>query len=58
MSENDTDYKEVIFAEYCSKCEHNKKLEEEDPCYECLKQPVNLWSHKPVNFKEIEAIVL
>lgn len=45
-------YKEVYFGEYCNKCKHEKLGEEEDPCRECLEEPVNLYSHKPVKFEE------
>ena len=47
-------YKEVYFGEYCNKCKYNDRSEGEDPCYECLENPVNLYSHKPVKFKEKE----
>lgn len=47
-------YKEVYFNEYCKTCEHSKCAEHEDPCYECLHEPVNLYSHKPVKYKEKE----
>lgn len=42
--------KEVYFSEYCKKCIHEKKEESEFPCYDCLEEPVNTYSHKPVNF--------
>lgn len=42
----------VYFEEYCPKCEHYKKSESEDPCWECLDNPVNVWSHKPIKFEE------
>ena len=44
--------KEVYFDQYCSKCLFEKKPEDEDPCNECLYNPGNEDSHKPVNFKE------
>lgn len=49
--ENDN-YKEVYFNEFCKTCEHSGCQEHEDPCYECLNEPVNLYSHKPVKYKE------
>lgn len=42
----------VLFDKYCPICKHYKKTEDEDPCWECLDDPVNVWSHKPVRFKE------
>lgn len=44
--------KEVYFNEYCDKCKHSKKKEEEDPCYDCLHEPVNIDSHKPLYFEK------
>lgn len=45
-------YKEVRFDEYCQKCEHEDVDEAEDPCDECLSNPANAYSCKPVNFEE------
>lgn len=45
-------YKEVYFGEYCPKCKYEKKAETDEPCDECLENPVNLYSHKPVRFEE------
>ena len=45
-------YKEVYFDQYCKKCMHEKVKEKEDPCEECLSEPVNLYSHKPDKFEE------
>lgn len=47
-------YKEVYFGEYCKNCKYWEKKENETPCDECLENPVNLYSHKPVNYKEKE----
>lgn len=49
--DNDT-YKEVYFDQYCKTCKHKDLKEEEDPCDECLENPVNTYSHKPVNWEE------
>lgn len=48
------DQKIVEFEKYCCKCEHYKKPEDADPCYECLDYPTNTNSHKPVFFQEKE----
>ena len=45
-------YKEVYFDEYCGSCKHKSKNEDETPCDECLENPVNLNSHKPVKYEE------
>lgn len=50
----DNDYKEVYFSEYCKTCKFEKTPETEDPCNECLEYPANLYTHKPVNWKEKE----
>lgn len=48
----DNKYKEVYFNEYCNSCAHKKCQEHEEPCYTCLNEPVNLYSHKPVKYME------
>lgn len=48
------EYKEVIFGDYCKKCQFKDKTEHEEPCDECISNAVNLWSHKPIKFKEAE----
>lgn len=45
-------YKEVYFNEYCPTCKYLKTNENDEPCEECLSSPVNLYSHKPINWKE------
>lgn len=45
-------YKEVYYDQYCKKCGHKDVKESESPCYECLNEPVNTDSHKPVKFVE------
>lgn len=44
----------VHFDEYCTKCAHEKEDESDvnSACYECLDNPSNTYSHKPINFKE------
>lgn len=44
----------VDFHKYCELCEHFKKEETEDPCFDCLADPVNEYSHKPTKFKAKE----
>ena len=47
------EYKEVYYDQYCHKCKHKDEEPLEDtPCDEYLNTPVNLYSHKPVNFEE------
>lgn len=47
--------KEVYFDQYCKKCKHKDLPEIEDPCDDCLAEPVNSYSHKPVYFEEANA---
>lgn len=46
------DYKEVYFNEYCETCKYKDLEESEEPCNECLTNPVNEHSHKPVKYEE------
>lgn len=45
-------YKEVEFWKYCEKCKHYEVEDVKDPCNDCLDEPVNLHSTKPVYFEE------
>lgn len=45
-------YKEVYFDKYCKTCQHEKKSDQDDPCDLCVRTPVNLYSHKPINWEE------
>ena len=45
-------YKEVYFGEYCKTCKHFGKMDCEKPCDECLNEPFNVDSHKPVRWEE------
>ena len=47
-------YKEVYFHEYCQECKYWTTPMTEDPCNECLGEPANLYSHKPVKWEEAE----
>ena len=46
--------KEVRFDIYCKKCMYQNLKENEDPCWDCLVETVNMNSKKPVKFKEAE----
>ena len=50
LMDND-ERKEVYFDKYCHMCVACDKKEDEEPCCDCLEEPVNLYSHKPVKFK-------
>lgn len=42
--------KEVYFSEYCKTCVHKSEDESSDSCDECLENPSNEYSHKPINY--------
>lgn len=44
--------KEVYFDQYCKTCKHFKLSETEEPCCDCLEQPVNMYTHKPTKYEE------
>lgn len=52
MAVYDNNNKEVDFETFCETCEHNKTLEAESPCYECLEEPVRRGTHRPAMWKE------
>ena len=48
----DDNFKEVYFDLYCKTCKHKESKETEYPCDECLDNPINLYSHKPVKWED------
>lgn len=42
----------VDFAQWCPKCRHRDLNENQEPCCDCLEEPVNTESRKPVRWKE------
>lgn len=50
--DSNTANKEVLFWKYCVNCKHSRKAENEEPCWECLTNPVNDNSHRPVMYEE------
>lgn len=42
----------VQFDTWCSKCEHRKTKETDQPCHECLSYPIQTDSTKPIHFAE------
>lgn len=47
-------YKEVYFHEYCKTCKYRKVKNTEEPCDECLSEPTNLETHRPVKYEKKE----
>ena len=46
--------KEVYFHKYCKLCRHKDTDENQQPCDECLSEPVNINCHRPVKFEAID----
>lgn len=42
---------EVFFGEYCKTCKYKNYSETDCPCSECIAEPVNLYSHKPIRWE-------
>ena len=42
----------VEFDKWCEKCKHFEKEETDDPCWDCLCDPVNHATHKPTKWEE------
>lgn len=42
----------VDFHKYCKTCKHSKKKDIEEPCDECLDNPTNKNTSRPVNWEE------
>jgi hypothetical protein len=51
---NEDGFKEVYFHNFCKSCKHCNVEDVDDPCNECLEEPINLYSHKPVKYEEDE----
>lgn len=49
-------YKEVDFKTYCKTCEYKDLKEKFDPCNDCLAEPMNANSDKPIYWKEAEMV--
>lgn len=47
----------VEFDKFCKTCKHKNLDEKFDPCHECLSNPINTGSIKPMNYKEDEELV-
>lgn len=44
----------VNFDNYCETCKHWNTKQDEEPCNECLSNPVNEYSHKPIKYEKKE----
>lgn len=50
----DDNEKFVEFDKFCKSCKHKDLDEKFDPCHECLSNPVNYGSIKPIKYEEKE----
>ena len=48
---SDEELREVDFETYCKTCKYEKRPEEQIPCCDCLEEPLNLFSQKPVKWE-------
>ena len=48
----ETIYKEVDFKQYCKSCKDSEVKEVDEPCNECLSEPMNVYTSKPIKWKE------
>ena len=51
-------FKEVRFDLYCSQCKEEKTKETDDPCNECLAEPINQYSNTPICERFLESFSL
>lgn len=47
---------EVFFGEYCKTCKYKNYSETDCPCSECIAEPVNLYSHKPIRWEGADGV--
>lgn len=50
------EYREVNYHEYCDKCKYKDVDDIMDPCNECLGEPCNLNSEKPVYYEPAKEV--
>ena len=47
-------YQHIVEMDYCKTCKHYEKSEQDDPCFDCLSDPVNYATRKPTKYEEDE----
>lgn len=47
----DSNLREVSYEKYCGNCKYSDCPESADPCFECLDNPLNYYTDRPVNYK-------
>lgn len=48
------EYREVKFDIFCATCKHADLKDTDEPCCECLEEPTNMYTEKPVRWKAKE----
>ena len=48
-------YKEVHFHEYCKTCVNKDTPDTKAPCDECMSEPLNWNTHRPVKYEKKES---
>ena len=49
------DHEKIVrFDIWCERCKHFQEDEDNDACYECLHEPMNFESTKPVKFDPVK----
>lgn len=54
--DDDKIYKEVYYHKYCDSCKFKDVKDIDEPCNECLDNPINVQSHKPIKWEENDKI--
>ena len=44
----------IVNFEYCKTCKHYEEDDYKDPCHDCLNNPTNINSRKPLRYEEKE----
>lgn len=42
----------VDFDQYCDKCKHTRVTWDDEPCLECLANPTNIDSRRPIKYEK------
>ena len=46
-------YKIVEYHNWCKTCKYKDIQENEDPCFDCMWEPVNLSTKKPIKYEGV-----
>ena len=48
----DQSHEKIVNFAYCKFCEHKNEPESSEACSDCLENPVNIDSQRPIRFKD------